>query len=150
VAVVEPGGTEPFEEQVAAVEVNGEPASDGGVPEGGGEEGFADSDRDGDRLQQLRAVLPCEVRVTAVTHPLFGRLLAAKGFKRLRGVLYLVVMLPDGTPGTVRADATDVAESADAEQIPGTVLSVDGIRRLRSLVLAQPRRVRGGAGRTAS
>ena len=60
---------------------------------------FPGAGRDSDRLQQLRAVLPCEVRVTAVTHPLFGRLLAASGFKRRGGVLSLVVMLPDGSPG---------------------------------------------------
>jgi hypothetical protein len=34
---------------------------------------------DSDRLQHLRAVLPCDVRVTASSHPLFGRLLAARG-----------------------------------------------------------------------
>jgi hypothetical protein len=44
-------------------------------------------------------VLPAEVRVTAATHPLFGRLLWASGFKRLGGVLHLVVTLPDGSPG---------------------------------------------------
>ena len=69
---------------------------------------FSDADSDGDRLQQLRAVLPCEVRVVAETHPLFGRLLAAKSFKRWNGVLLLVIDLPDGSPGTIRCDATDV------------------------------------------
>ena len=49
--------------------------------------------REGDRLQQLRAVLPCEVQVIAETHPLFGRLLAARSFKRWNGVLMLVVDL---------------------------------------------------------
>ena len=44
VAVVEPGGAEPFEEPVAAFEVNGEAAAHGGVTEGGGEEGLADAD----------------------------------------------------------------------------------------------------------
>src|ERR1019366_6084151 len=37
--------------------------------------------RDRDRLQHLRRLLPCEVRVTSVVHPLFGRLLPANGFK---------------------------------------------------------------------
>jgi hypothetical protein len=55
--------------------------------------------RDSDRLQHLRAVLPCEVRVTGETHPLFGRLVKASSFKRLNGVLHLVVELPDGSPG---------------------------------------------------
>src|ERR1700676_1444321 len=69
---------------------------------------LAGAGSEGDRLQQLRAVLPCEVRVVAETHPLFGRLLAAKSFKRWNGVLLLVIDLPDGSPGTIRCDATDV------------------------------------------
>ena len=72
------------------------------------EVGFAGAWSEGDRLQQLRAVLPCEVRVVAETHPLFGRLLAARSFKRWNGALLLVVELPDGSPGTIRAGATDV------------------------------------------
>ena len=44
VAVVEPAGAESFEEQVAAFEVDGEAAADGGVSEGGGDEGLADPD----------------------------------------------------------------------------------------------------------
>jgi hypothetical protein len=81
-------------------------------------------------------VLPAEVRVTAATHPLFGRLLWASGFKRLGGVLHLVVVLPDGSPGTIRADATGVfGEGGQAPSEPGaTVLSVEGIRQLRVLV----------------
>jgi hypothetical protein len=84
-------------------------------------------------------VLPTEVRVTAATHPLFGRLLWASGFKRLGGMLHLVVVLPDGSPGTIRADATGVL-GGDGEGLEspadrgGTVLSVDGIRQLRLLV----------------
>ena len=66
------------------------------------EVGLAGARSEGDRLQQLRAVLPCEVRVVAETHPLFGRLLAAKSFKRWNGVLLLVIDLPDGSPGTIR------------------------------------------------
>jgi len=42
---------------------------------------------------------------------LFGRLLAARSFKRWSGVLMLVVELPDGSPGSIRADATDVERS---------------------------------------
>ena len=77
-------------------------------------------------------MLPCEVRVTVSSHPLFGRLLDAGGFKRLDGVLLLVVQLPDGSPGTIRADATDVfgtvAETASA------VFDVDGLQVLYELV----------------
>jgi hypothetical protein len=94
--------------------------------------GFPDAGSEGDRLQQLRAVLPCEVRVVAETHPLFGRLLAAKSFKRWNGVLLLVVDLPDGSPGTIRCDATDVLGVVE----PGlrSVLDGAGLRALHRLV----------------
>jgi hypothetical protein len=46
--------------------------------------------------------------VTATTHPLFGRLLPANWFKRRDGVLLLMVVLPDGSPGTIPAGATDI------------------------------------------
>ncbi len=87
---------------------------------------------EGDRLQQLRAVLPCEVRVVAETHPLFGRLLAAKSFKRWNGVLLLVIDLPDGSPGTIRCDATDVL--GVVESGPRSVLDAAGLRALHRLV----------------
>ena len=89
--------------------------------------------RDGDRLQQLRAVLPCQVRVTSATHPLSGRLVAARSFTRLHGVLMLVIELPDGSPGTIAAAATDVLGPADAAG-PVVVLDAAGWRRLRDLV----------------
>ena len=70
--------------------------------------------------------------MTSSVHPLFGRLLAASGFKRHGGVLFLVVMLPDGSPGTIPVAATDIL---GAEPVGGvvTVLSVEGIRELRAL-----------------
>ena len=43
-AVVEPGGAQPLDESVAAFEVHGESAADGGVTERRGEEGLADAD----------------------------------------------------------------------------------------------------------
>jgi hypothetical protein len=66
--------------------------------------GLAGAGRNGDRLQHLRLVLPAEVRVTAEVHPLFGRLLFgrllwASGFRRLGGVLHLVVTLLTAAPG---------------------------------------------------
>ncbi len=77
------------------------------------------------------------MRVIAPTHPLFGRLLAASGFKRWQGELLLVVMLPDNTPGTIRADATNVfGDGATLAPAGVTVLSVEGIRALRALVVA--------------
>ena len=94
--------------------------------------GFAGARSEGDRLQQLRAVLPCEVRVVAETHPLFGCLLGAKSFKRWNGVLLLVVDLPDGSPGTIRADATDVL--GDCGQVDAvSVLDATGLRELHRL-----------------
>ena len=108
---------------------------DGVVAEGFEEHRFAGARRDSDRLQQLRAVLPCEVRVTSATHPLFGRLLAASGFCRRGGLLLLVVGLPDGSPGTIPAIATDVLGGSPV--VAGsTVLTVEGLRRVRQLVVA--------------
>jgi len=83
-------------------------------------------------------VLPCDVRVTASTHPLFGELLAASGFKRWNGVLLLVVALPDGSPGTIRADATDVFAAAPVEPTR-MVLDCEGLQALRVLVAALQR-----------
>jgi hypothetical protein len=95
--------------------------------------GFPGAWSDGDRLQQLRAVLPCEVRVIAETHPLFGRLLAARSFKRWNGMLLLVVELPDGSPGTIRAAATDVFGGC-GPQSAVSVLDTTGLRELHRLV----------------
>jgi hypothetical protein len=81
---------------------------DRGRPQRQQQMAFAPAGSDGERLQHLRSVLPCRVRVTAWTHPLFGELLACSGFRRWNGALLLVVNLPDGSPGTIRADATDV------------------------------------------
>jgi len=108
--------------------------------------GLTDSGSDGDRLQHVRAVLPCEVRITSPTHPLFGKLLRAKGFKRLNGALLLVVDLPDGSPGTIRADATDVL-GADIAPGPAVILDAEGLRALHQLVtrLDAGRKVRRGS-----
>jgi len=78
-------------------------------------------------------VLPCGITVTDCAHPLYGEQLRALSFRRRQGVLKLVVVLPDGTPGMVAADATDVFGS-DAAVVAGleTTLSVEGVRRLRS------------------
>jgi hypothetical protein len=75
------------------------------------------------------------VRVTAEGHPLFGELLAASAFRRFSGVLHLVVELPDSSPGTIRADATDVLAAAGPRPV-GTVLDAAGVRALRVLVTA--------------
>jgi len=73
--------------------------------------------------------------VTAATHPLRGRTLDAVSFIHLRGVLHLVVKLPDSSPATIPASATDIL-AAPAIPVPGAVLDADGLRRLRSLVTA--------------
>ena len=74
------------------------------------------------------------MRVTSATHPLSGRLVAARAFKRLNGVLLLVIELPDGSPGTIPAVATDVLGPAEADG-PAVVLDAAGWRRLRTLVM---------------
>ena len=78
-------------------------------------------------------MLPCDITVIDEGHPLFRERLRALSFRRRQGVLRLVVVLPDGTPGMVAADATDVFGDAGAV-VAGvaTTLSVDGVRRLRS------------------
>jgi hypothetical protein len=88
-------------------------------------------------------VLPCGVRVTAAVHPLFGELLACSGFKRWNGLLLLVVELPDGSPGTVRADATDIFATAPMTPTE-LVLDGHGIQALRRLVVAGQRRPGSG------
>ena len=69
------------------------------------------------------------------THPLFGRLLSASGFKRLRGTLYLVVTLPDRSVGTIAADATNVFGDR-LHDTNATALSAEGFRQLRVLAVA--------------
>jgi hypothetical protein len=105
--------------------------------------GFPGAGSDADRLQHLRSLLPCSVRVTAAMHPLFGELLACSGFKRWNGVLLMVVELPDGSPGTVRADATDIFATAPVTPT-GLVLDCEGIQALHGLVVALQRRTGSG------
>ena len=74
------------------------------------------------------------MRVTSAAHPLSGRLVAARSFKRLNGVLLLVVELPDGSPGTIPAAATDALGPVEADG-PVVVLDAAGWRRLRALAM---------------
>jgi hypothetical protein len=138
------GGVEPLDPLVGGGE--GDPVAAAGGLDGqrDGQVGFAGAGRESDRLQQLRAVLPSEVRVTSTMHPLSGRLVVARSFKRLHGELLLVIELPDGSPGTIAANATDVLGSAEAGG-PPVVLDAGGWRRLRELVVALAGR--DGAGR---
>lgn len=79
-----------------------------------------------------------------MTHPLSGRLVAARSFKRVNGVLLLVIELPDGSPGTIPAAATDVSGPAVTAGL-AVVLDGAGWRRLRELVTVLAGR--DGAGR---
>ena len=85
------------------------------------------------------------MRVTSAVHPLFGRLLPASGFKRIAGLLYLVVALPDGSPGTILVTATDILGDEPVVELTAA-LSVEGIRELRALIGAvkSPRRSPSG------
>jgi hypothetical protein len=85
------------------------------------------------------------VRVTAARHPLFGELLVASGFKRWNGALLLVVALPDGSPGTIRVDATDVFAAEPVEPIR-LVLDGEGLQALHVLVTALQRPGSAAAG----
>jgi hypothetical protein len=69
---------------------------------------------------------------------------AARSFKRLNGELLLVIELPDGSPGTIAAGATDVLGQGEAAG-PAVVLDAGGWRRLRELVAGLA--VRDGAAR---
>ena len=69
--------------------------------------GLVALDQEGDRLRRFRALLPCEVVVTAVTHPLHGCRLRAYAVRHVDGVPHLKVELPDGMPGLVAVEATD-------------------------------------------
>ena len=86
--------------------------------------------------------------MTAERHPLFGASLSAVAFRRVEGVVFLVVGLPDGSPGTVRVDATDVL-GASGDDDAGTILDADGLVRLHVLVsrLLPPRRSGRARGR---
>ena len=89
----------------------------------------------------MRPSLPGEVTVTAAQHPLCGARLAVEGRRRVGGVPCLIVRLPDGTPGTIEVRATS-AHPAESEAA-GTLLSADGVRRLRRLLAPS---VPGGEG----
>ena len=51
----------------------------------------------------------------------------------------LTVALPDGSGGMILAAATDVLGQGLSQAHNGTVLSVEGVRRLRALVEAKAR-----------
>lgn len=70
--------------------------------------------------------------MTQRTHPLWGRTLEARGFRCVKGLLLLVVLLPDGSGGVIPAAATDLlGEELGVEPGVATVLTAEGVRRLR-------------------
>jgi hypothetical protein len=97
--------------------------------------GLVALDQEGDRLRRFRALLPCEVVVTAVTHPLRGCRLRAYAVRHVDGVPHLKVELPDGMPGLVAAGATDALGAEPAGAGAGLVLDGAGLRRLRAVVM---------------
>ena len=74
--------------------------------------------------------------MTGELHPLRGRRLRASAFSRAGGELLLVVDLPDGSPGKIPADVTDIFGESAPRLVPRTVLSVEGLRELRLVVTA--------------
>jgi hypothetical protein len=92
-------------------------------------------DQEGDRLRRFRALLPCEVVVVAVTHPLHGCRLRAYAFRHVDGVPHLKVELPDGLPGLVAVEAVDVPGSEQAVAGAGLILDGAGLRGLRAVVV---------------
>jgi hypothetical protein len=80
-------------------------------------------------------LLPCEVVVTAVTHPRYGCRLLAYAVRHVDGVPHLKVELPDGMPGLVAAEATDALGAGPGGAGAGLVLDGAGLRRLRAVVM---------------
>jgi hypothetical protein len=92
-------------------------------------------------LQHVRGLLPCPVRLIARGHPLRGQEVMASGVYGRQDGLWLVVTLPDGGDAGVPLYDTDLVpepvrelQGQEAEQPGGTVLSIEGVRRLRLLM----------------
>ncbi len=91
-----------------------------------------------DTLQHIRGRLPCNVTLTNRRHPLFGERVLAERAHRWRGELWLVLAHPDGAPARVRLEDTDLlAGSTTQNHQCGLVLSFEGIRRLRELLVSR-------------
>lgn len=74
------------------------------------------------------------MKVINPRHPLVGQSLKAERSHCWNGVVWLVVILPDGYPGRLPVGDTDLlGESANLSSADGTVLSVDGVRQLRQI-----------------
>jgi len=80
-------------------------------------------------------LLPCDVVVTAVTHPLHGRRLQACALRHVVGVPHLKVELPDGLPGLVAVAAVDLPGSEQAAADTGLILDGAGLCCLYAVVM---------------
>jgi hypothetical protein len=69
-------------------------------------------------------------------------------FKRVDGTLFLIVGLPDGSPGTIPVTATNILGDEPMVET-ATALSVEGIRELQAVVASMnaPRRSPSGSKR---
>ena len=76
--------------------------------------------------------LPAEVELTNPRHLLAGRRVPVMSAYRRNGGEWLMVMLPDGFPAPVRVGDTELGGPGVAAT-GTTILSVEGIRRLREL-----------------
>lgn len=91
-----------------------------------------------DTLQHIRGRLPGDVTLTNGRHPLFGKRVLAERAYRWRGELWLVLAHPDGAPARVRLEDTDLLGPLTTQDGRcGLVLSFEGIRRLRELLISR-------------
>src|SRR5579875_3946666 len=77
--------------------------------------------------------LPERVRVVRARHPLAGRSLEVLGFSRRCGVMYLLLVMPDGSRSLIPAAWTglDVSDAADGG---GVLASLDDLVRARRVL----------------
>ena len=61
-------------------------------------------------------------------HPLWRQRLADEGRRRVGGVSFWIVRLPDGTPGTLAVQATDAADAA-SQPPKGPLARLTGVCR---------------------
>ncbi len=85
------------------------------------------------------------MRLVAATHPLVGQVVRAHHVYRRKYRLWLVVTLPDGGGASVLVEDTDLLPGdeppepggeARGREGGGTVLSVEGVRRLHQVLAA--------------
>ena len=88
-----------------------------------------------DTLQHIQGLVPSEVTPTNRRHPLAGERVMARRAYRWRGGVWLLLLHPDGDSARVRVEETDLLGRPTMEpDLPGVVLSLAGIRRLREML----------------